>query len=94
MVAAEKFAMTSDGVGAKEPITTRFLDNQEPAFVCDVAKLGMESSFFLTLTTESGRDTLKAGTMLRSTRRQQGIFFNLLSQLDSSLPKTPSQPAK
>jgi hypothetical protein len=94
MIEAEKFALTSESVGSKEPITTRFLDKQEPAFVCDVEKLGMESAFFLTLTTENGRNTLNAGKMIRSTRRQQGFFFNLLSQLDALLPKPPVQPGK
>jgi hypothetical protein len=54
----------------------------------------MESSFFLTITTESGRNTLKAGRVFRSTRREQGFFFNLLSQLEGLLAKPPVQPGK
>jgi hypothetical protein len=94
MVEAEKFALTADSAGVKEPITTRFLDKNEPAFVCDVQKTGMESAFFLTLTSEIGRMTLSAGKIIRSTRREQGIFFDLLSRLEAILPKLPAQPAK
>lgn len=90
MVEAEKFALTSEAVGTKEPITTRFMDKQETAFVCDVQKTGMESSLFLTLTTEAGRMTLNAGKIIRSTRREQGIFFDLLSRLEALLPKLPA----
>lgn len=90
MVEAEKFALTSEAIGTKEPITTRFMDKQETAFVCDVQKTGMESSLFLTLTTEAGRMTLNAGRIIRSTRREQGIFFDLLSRLEALLPKLPA----
>jgi hypothetical protein len=44
---AAKFAVTTEGVGAKEPITTRFMDKQEPVFVVDVQKDGAQSLFFL-----------------------------------------------
>lgn len=94
MVEAEKFAMTSEAVGAKEPITTRFMDNQESAFVVDVQKDGNESVLFLTLKTEIGRMTWRAGRTIRSTRREEGFFFALLSRLESVLPKPPTQPAK
>jgi hypothetical protein len=94
MIEAEKFAMTSEAVGAKEPITTRFLDKQEPAFVCDVQKIGMESAFFLTLMTDNGRSTLNAGRLIRSTRREEGIFFDILSRLETILPKLPAKSVK
>jgi hypothetical protein len=90
MVEAEKFALTAETVGGKEPITTRFFDKQEAAFLCDVQKTGMESSLFLTLTTEAGRMTLNAGRIIRSTRREQGIFFDLLARLEALLPKLPA----
>lgn len=94
MTEAEKFAVTAEAVGGKEPITTRFIDKNEPAFLCDVQKNGMESAFFLTLTTEIGRVTLNAGKIIRSTKREQGIFFELLSRLEAILPKLPAQPGK
>jgi hypothetical protein len=94
MVEAEKFAMTGEAVGAKEPITTRFMDKQEPAFVVDVQKDGNQSLLFLTLKTEIGRMTWGAGRIIRSTRREEGFFFALLSRLESALPKLPSKPPK
>jgi hypothetical protein len=94
MVEAEKFAMTGEAVGAKEPITTRFMDKQELAFVVDVQKDGNQSLLFLTLKTEIGRMTWGAGRIIRNTRREEGFFFALRSRLESVLPKLPSQPPK
>ena len=94
MVEAEKFAFTEEAVGTKEPITTRFMDKQEPAFIVDVQKVGNQGQLFLTLQTETGRMTWEAGRVFRSTRRQEGFFFDLLSRLESVLPKLPAQPRK
>lgn len=92
MVEAEKFAMSGDAVGVKDPITTRFKDKQERAFIVDVQKLGNQSALFLTLKTEIGRMTVEAGKTSRATRREEGFFFDLLSRLESTLPKLPAQP--
>src|SRR5712692_451797 len=81
MVEADKFAVTGEAVGTKEPITTRFMDKQEPAFIVDVQKVGNESLLFLTLKTAIGRLTMEAGRVMRNTRREEGFFFNLLSKL-------------
>jgi len=94
MIEAEKFAFTEEAVGTKEPITTRFTDKQEPAFIIDVQKSGNQSQIFLTLTTEIGRLTLEAGRAIRNTRREEGFFFDLLTRLESTLPKTPAPPRK
>ena len=75
-------------VGAKDPITTRFMDKQERAFIIDVQKAGNQSVLFLTLETELGRMTVEAGRAIRATRREEGFFFDLLSRLESTLPKT------
>ncbi|MFY9610380.1 MAG: hypothetical protein WAU45_17430 [Blastocatellia bacterium] len=91
MVEAEKFAITSEAVGAKEPITTRFSDKQEQAFVVDVQKSTNLSMLFLTIKTETGRMTWAAGRVVRSTRRNEGFFFDLLSRLEADLPKLPGQ---
>jgi hypothetical protein len=93
MVEAANFAMTGEAAGTKEPITTRFMDKQEPAFIVDVQKVGIQSLLFLTLKTEIGRLTLTAGKATRSTRREDGFFFGLLSRLESVLPK-PDRPPK
>jgi hypothetical protein len=93
MVEGEKFALSEEAVNPKEPITTRFMDKQERAFIVDVQKVGDRSLLFLTLNTELGRMTMDAGKVVRSTRRRDGFFFDLLSRLESILPK-PSQPGK
>lgn len=94
MTEAEKFALNGEAVGTKDPLTTRFTDKQERAFLVDVEKLGNQSRLFLTLNTEIGRTTMHAGRVLRSTRREDGFFFDLLSRLESVLPKLPAQAPK
>lgn len=92
MVEAEKFALSAEAIGTKDPITTRFMDKQEPAFIVDVQKAGNQSALFLTLKTELGRMTVEAGKAYRATRREEGFFFDLLSRLESALPKLPAKP--
>jgi hypothetical protein len=92
MVAAEKFALTSEAAGTKDSITTRFMDKHEEAFVVDVQKDGSQSRLFITLKTEIGRGTWEAGRTIRSTRRDDGFFFDLLARLESLLPKPSAQP--
>jgi hypothetical protein len=94
MTEAEKFALNGEAVGAQDPLTTRFTDKEESAFLVDVEKLGNQSRLFLTLKTEIGRTTLHAGRVLRSTKREDGFFFDLLSRLESLLPKLPAQRGK
>jgi hypothetical protein len=94
MTEAEKFALDGEAAGTKDPITTRFTDKHESAFIVDVEKLGPQSRLFITLNTEIGRITLNAGRIIRSTKREEGFFFDLLSRLESVLPKPPAQPAK
>jgi hypothetical protein len=91
MTEAEKFAMGAEGVSAKEPVTTRFMDKHEHAFIVDVEKSGNQSALFLTLKTDMGRLTLQAGRIIRTTRREEGFFFDLLSKLESTLPKQPAR---
>jgi len=93
MTEAEKFAVNDEAAGTKDPITTRFEDKQENAFVVDVEKSGNQSKLFLTLTSEIGRMTVDAGKVIRSTRREEGFFFDLLGRLESTLPKA-AKPAK
>jgi len=94
MTEAEKFALNEEAVGTKDPATTRFTDKQERAFIIDVQKAGNRSDLFLTLSTALGRMTASAGTVIRSNRREQGFFFDLLSRLESVLPKLPVKPSK
>jgi hypothetical protein len=94
MTEAEKFALNADGVGVKEPITTRFADKSEKSFIVDVEKGGNQSLLFLTIKTDIGRVTVNAGRVIRSSRREEGFFFDLLSRLESVLPKLHAQPGK
>ena len=89
MTEAEKFALAGEPHATKEAVTTRFMDKQEPSFIVDVQKSGNQSLFFLTLKTEIGRMTWEAGKITRSTRREVGFFFDLLTSLESILPKLP-----
>jgi len=91
MTEAEKFALSGEAAGTRESITTRFTDKQESAFIIDVEKLGPQSTLFFTLKTEIGRITLNAGRIIRSTRREEGFFFDLLSRLEGALPKLPAK---
>jgi hypothetical protein len=94
MTEADKFALSGEAVGTNEPITTRFMDKQETAFIVDVQKAGNQSMLFLTLKTEIGRMTMEAGRVIRTTRREEGFFFDLLSRLESVLAKPPARPGK
>jgi hypothetical protein len=94
MTEAEKFALNDEAVGTKDPATTRFTDKQENAFIIDVQKVGNQSDLFLTLNTDIGRMTVNAGKIIRSNRREGGFFFDLLSRLESVLPKLPAKPSK
>lgn len=94
MAEAEKFALSEEAVGAKEPTITRFADKQEQAFLVDVEKLGNQSRLFVTISSEIGRMTADAGRINRSVRREEGFFFDLLSRLQSELPKLPEKSPK
>jgi hypothetical protein len=91
---AEKFALTDESIGTRNPVTTRFMDRREPAFRIDVEKFGNQSRLFLTLKSEIGRITAEAGKLNRITKREEGFFFDLLERLDKVLPKQPAQPSK
>jgi len=94
MIEAERFARNDEAVGTTSPVTTRFSDKRERAFIVDVEKLGFQSRLFFTLKTEIGRITLTAGRIVRSTKREEGFFFELLSRLESALPKLSGTPGK
>jgi hypothetical protein len=92
MIEAEKFAMNGEAVGTKEPVTTRIMDEHQRLFIVDVQKTREQSNLFLTIVTDNGRMTMEAGRTIRTTRREVGFFFDLLAQLESTLPKLPAQP--
>ena len=90
MTEAEKFAYGPEAVGVKDSITTRFTDKQERSFIVDVEKLGNVSRLFLTLKTETGTMTTESGKANRNSKREEGFFFDLLTRLESMLPKLPA----
>jgi hypothetical protein len=94
MVEAEKFGLTEESVNGKPDVTTRFMDKEEKSFVVDVQKVGTRSLFFFTLQTDNGLATWEAGRITRTTRREEGFFFDLLSRLESILPKPQTLPPK
>jgi hypothetical protein len=87
MAEARKFAMTEEEVGKGSAKTTRIASNSQPSLIVDVAKLDDQSQFFITFTTEIGHITVKAGRVQRGIRREDGLFFRLLSRLESLLPQ-------
>jgi hypothetical protein len=94
LLEAEKFALNEEGVGATEPMTTRFQDKKEQGFTVDVEKSRNQSRLFLTLTTDENSQTAEAGRVNRSTRREVGFFFDLVSRLESMFPKQPPKSNK
>ena len=92
LLEAEKFALNDEAVGATEPFTTRFQDKKESGFAVDVEKFRNQSRLFLSLTSDGSSQTAEAGRINRSTKREAGFIFELLSQLEatSSSPRSRS----
>jgi hypothetical protein len=88
LIEAKKFALSEEEVGAQEPKTTRFASQSEPALVVDISKLDDQSQIYLTLTTEAGHMTIEAGLVRRRAKREEGLFFNLLSRMQALVPAT------
>lgn len=91
---AEKFALSEEGNGTNEPLTTRFQDNKEQGFTVDVEKFRNLSRLYLTLTVDATSQTAEAGRINRTTRRESGFFFELVSRLEAMFPKPPAKLAK
>lgn len=94
LLEAEKFAFSEEAVGTKEPLTTRFQDGKEQAVTVDVEKFGNLSRLYLTLTAEAASQTAEAGRLNRTTRRESGFFFELVSRLEAIFPKPPAKSPK
>lgn len=90
---ARKFALSEEEVGKDAAKTTRIASTSQPELVVDISKSGDISEIYLTFTTEAGQITVNAGRARRSLRREYGLFYNLLSRLESLLPP-PKPPAK
>ena len=90
---ALKFAKTDEAAGVGKPITTRFMDSNEPEFFVDVTKKDLESRFFITLQgMKMGEKlTVDGGAIKRGEDRSEhkGIFFDLVKRLEE-IKNTPS----
>jgi hypothetical protein len=91
---ARKFAFTEEAVGKDEPIITRFSNKEERAFIIDVAKRGIRSQFFLTISTSAGHLTVDGGTVSRVDKREAGLMFDILKRIQSHIAKSTGQPIK
>lgn len=91
---AEKFALSEEGNGTNEPLTTRFQDSKEGGFTVDVEKFRNLSRLYLTLTVDASSQTAEAGRINRTTRRESGFFFELVSRLEAMFPKPPAKSIK
>lgn len=94
LLEAEKFALSEEGIGKNEPVTTRFQDVKEQAFTVDVEKFGNLSRLYLTLTVDASSQTAEAGRINRTTRRESGFFFELVSRLEAMFRKPPAKSIK
>ena len=90
LIEARKFAMNEEEAGTQQPKTTRISSHSEPALIIDVSKTAEQSQLYITLATESGRMTIEGGTVQRRLRREQGLFFTLLSRVQALLPESPT----
>lgn len=78
-----RFAFSEEAVGAREPVTTRFSSEAAPGFAVDVTKFDNQSQFFITISTSIGHITLDGGAVKRSEKKEEGFFFDILSNVKS-----------
>lgn len=91
MVEAGKFAVNAQGVGTSKPVITRFFDKQEPSFFVDVAKLGNDTQFFITIKSPTGQVTVDTGRIKRSTPEAKVFFHEILKLIKDVKPKQEDQ---
>jgi len=85
---ARKFALTEEEVGKGTAKTTRIASSSQPSLIVDVSKTSEQSELFITFTTEAGHITINAGRVQRGIKQEYGLFYQLLSRLESLLPQT------
>jgi hypothetical protein len=89
---ARSFALTDDSVGASRPMTTRFSSKDESGLFVDVAKMGNQSQFFVTVTSETGHITFDAGAITRgNVGEERGLFFDIRSRINLAITKSISK---
>ena len=78
---AKKFASTDEAVGYKKPVVTRLSDKSEPGFFIDVAKMGLQSQFFITVKSMDQVITVNAGTIKRGDAKSKPLLYDILKRV-------------
>ena len=94
LLEAKKFAFTEEAAGKDEPVITRFSNKEERAFTIDVSKRGNQSQFYVTIKTLIGQLTVDAGTVNRSDKKEEGLFFDMLKRVQLMISRSTGQPIK
>jgi hypothetical protein len=87
LVEAGKFAETDESVGGARAVITRFQDRKDPAFIVDVAKRGLESRFYVTISILGTQKlTIDAGAIKRGPKEKQSepLFFEIISRVQKA----------
>ena len=84
MKEAKTFSQTTEGVGAGKPLVTRFFDKQLPTVIVDVAKTGVTSRFYITLTGLTDTVTIDAGSFKRTEKKPNPYYFEILTRVESA----------
>jgi hypothetical protein len=87
MSEARAFALTEEGASGTDATTTRFSDDEVAGLTVDVMKFGVQSSLFVTITSDNGEITAEAGLIDRTNKKQSGPFFDILSRIDTATGK-------
>jgi hypothetical protein len=78
---AKKFAQTDESVGLKKPTITRLSDSKEPGLFVDVAKMGVQSQFFITVKYMDEFITVDAGTIKRGDEKSKALLYDILTRV-------------
>jgi len=86
---AKKFALTDEAIGLKKPVVTRLKDKSELSFFIDVAKVGLQSQFFITFMSMEQVITVNAGTIKRGDEKAKALLYEVLKRVQDA--KTTGQ---
>jgi len=78
---AKRFGQTDESVGYKKPVVTRLSDKNEPGFFIDVAKMGLQSQFFVTIKSMDEVITVNAGTIKRGDAKSKALLYDMLNRV-------------
>ena len=86
---AKRFAQTDESVGFKKPVVTRLSDKNEPGFFINVAKVGLQSQFYITVKSMEDVITVNAGTIKRGDSKSKALLYDILKRVREA--KNPGQ---